>query len=200
MATLSSSDLYANSLFDAMGPGMPRPSSFPSAAEVRREASDRSQKIFDSFNTLNQILARHEETLRKRWTKRTKDARKKGLLTVRPNMPQTHRPDFRALERESQKQLPNGTRFRDAYLWPYINLEDLAQSRPLLLLLNARGRNLPDTFAHADFEAIHVGHVSGKIMPAFLNEHTILLHGQTTAKTYGKLLSWDDHEQAFEWM
>ena len=189
MANLSSSDLYTYSFFDALGPGLPRPSSFPSAAEVRREASDLTQKIFDSYNTLNQILARHEETSRKRWTKRTKDARKKVLLTVRPNMPQTHRPDFRALERESQKQLPNGTRFRDAYLWPHINLEDLAQSRPLLLLLNAKGRNLPHHFAHAHFEAIHVGHISGKIIPAFLNENTMLLHGQTTAKTYGKFLS-----------
>ncbi|ERF73677.1 hypothetical protein EPUS_00930 [Endocarpon pusillum Z07020] len=28
----------------------------------------------------------------------------------------------------------------------------------------------------------------------------MLLHGQTTPETYGKLLSWDEHELAFEWM
>jgi hypothetical protein len=201
IANLSSSEFYANpNIFDNLPPGLPWPSSLPSAAEVRPEASERSQKIFDSYNTLNQILIRHEETLRKRCTWRTKDARKKVLLAVRPNMPQTHRPDFRALEWESPNQLQSGTRFCDAFLWSYINLEDLAQSRPLLLLLNSRGRNLPHNFAHADFEAIHVGHTSDKIMPAFLNEHTTLLHGQTTPKTYGKILSWDDHEQAFNWM
>lgn len=45
-----------------------------------------------------------------------------------------------------------------------------------------------------------MGHVSGAIQPAFLNEYTMLLHGQTTPETYGKLLSWDEHELAFEWM
>lgn len=148
---------------------------------------------------LNQILMRHEETLRKRWTKRTKDARKKVLVQARPSMPERHRPDFRALERESPKQLQN-SKFRDSFLFPYLNLEDLSQSRPLLLMLNSRGRNLPCAFAHADFEAIHVGHVSGAIQPAFLNEYTMLLHGQTTPETYGKLLSWDEHEHAFDWM
>lgn len=85
-------------------------------------------------------------------------------------------------------------------MWPRINLDDLAQSRPLLLLLNSRGRNLPHSFAHVDFEAIQVGHVSGAIRPAFLNGYTMLLHSQTTAETYGKLVSWDDDEDAFDWM
>lgn len=49
-------------------------------------------------------------------------------LAVRPNIPQTHRPDFRALERESPKQMQSGTKFRDAFMWPYINLEDLTHS------------------------------------------------------------------------
>ncbi|KAF7508121.1 hypothetical protein GJ744_009562 [Endocarpon pusillum] len=193
---------YANpqNLFDALGPGLPWPSSFPSAAEVRRDASECSRKIFDSYRALNQILMRHEETLRKRWTKRTKDARRKLLLAVRPSMPERHRPDFRALERESPKQLQSGSKFQDSFLFPSINLDDLSQPRPLLLMLNSRGRNLPCAFAHADFEAIHVGHVSGAIQPAFLNEYTMLLHGQTTPETYGKLLSWDEHELAFEWM
>jgi hypothetical protein len=171
--------------FVSLGPGIPSPSSFPSAAEIRRDARECSRKIFDSYSTLNRIVLRHEETLRKRWTKRTKDARRKLLLAVRPNIPQRHRPDFRALEREKPEQLQTGTKFRDAYMWPHINLDDLAQSRPLLLLLNFRGRNLPHSFARVDFEAIHVGHVSGAIRPAFLNGYTMLLHSQTTAETYG---------------
>lgn len=187
-------------LFDTLGPGIPRPSSFPSANEVRRDAGECSRRIFDSYNTISQILMRHEETLRKRWTKRTKEARKKLLLAVRPNIPQRHRPDFRALERQSPEQLQAGTKFRDAFMWPYINLDDLCRSRSLLLLLNSRGRNLPHVFAHADFEAIHVGYISGAIRPAFLNGYTMLLHGQTTPETYGKLVSWDDHEDAFDWM
>ena len=202
MADFSSSFSYENpqDLINALGSSLPQPSSFPSAAEVRRDASKCSRKIFDSYNMLNQILIRHEETLRKRWTKRTKDARKKLLLTAQPNIAQRHRPDFGALERESPGQLQSDSQFLDAFMWPYLNLEDLTQSRPLLLLLNSRGRNLPHTFAHADFDAIHVGHISGAIRPAFLNGYTMLLHGQTTSETYGKLISWDDHEDAFEWL
>lgn len=202
MAGLSNSFSYDNpqDLLNALGSSRPRPSSFPSAAEVRRDASECSREIFGSYNTLNQILIRHEQTLRKRWTKRTKDARKKLLLSVRPNIPHRHRPDFWALERESPTQLQSDSKFVDAFMWPYLNLEDLTQSRPLLLLLNSRGRNLPDTFAHADFDAINTGYISGVIRPAFLNGYTMLLHGQTTSETYGKLLSWDDHEEAFDWL
>jgi hypothetical protein len=85
-------------------------------------------------------------------------------------------------------------------MWPYINLDDLTQLRLLLPLLNSRGRNLPCNFSHADFEAVHLGHVSGVIRPAFPNEYTMLLHGQTTPATYGKLVAWEDDDDAFDWL
>lgn len=88
-----------------------------------------------------------------------------------------------------------GTKFREAYMWPDINIEDLVKGKTLLHLLNARGRNTPQMFAHADFDAMRVGHVSGACMPPFLNLYSMLLDGEKV-ETYGRLVSWDDDEDA----
>ncbi|KAM3541693.1 hypothetical protein ARSEF1564_005382 [Beauveria bassiana] len=66
------------------------------------------------------------------------------------------------------------------------------------LLLNSRGRHPPPAFAAADNESVHLGLVSKALVPIFLNEHTMVLHGATTADGYGKLIAWDDPEDAFE--
>ena len=50
-------------------------------------------------------------------------------------MPTLHRPDFQALQLESMKQRRKRSRFRDPYMLPHINLEDLAKPKNLLLLL-----------------------------------------------------------------
>ena len=96
--------------------------------------------------------------------------------------------------------MERGTRFRDAYLRPYINVEDLSEGKTLLLFLNTRARNPPSVFARADFNALHLGHICGTVMPAFLNEHTMLLSNATDATTYGKVISWDEDDRAFDWM
>ena len=65
-----------------------------------------------------------------------------------------HRPDYEAWRKESPKLRSVGTTTREAYLWPYINVEDLVKGNTLLLFLNSRGRWPPYTFAHTDFEAV----------------------------------------------
>jgi hypothetical protein len=83
-------------------------------------------------------------------------------------------------------------------MWPHINLEDLSTGA-LMLFISSRTHNTPEQFARADFDAMHLGHVTQAIMPAFLNEYTLLLEGET-AKTYGRLVSWDEDETAFSRM
>jgi hypothetical protein len=117
-----------------------------------------------------------------------------------PNIPLNHRPDFEAFIKESPTQKAQGTRFRDAYLRPYINVEDLIEGKMLLLFLNTRARNPPNVFARADFNALHIGQVSGAVMPAFFNEHTMLLSDASDWKQYGKVVSWDEDSRAFDWM
>jgi hypothetical protein len=182
------------SFFESLGDSVPKPASFPSPAEVRRKAGELSKDIFAKWNILNNILLRHEATLRKRWMKKIKEQRKKLLLSAWPNMPPTHRPDFQALRKESPQQRTGGTNFKDAFNFPHINLEDLCQGRPLLLFLNSRGRYLPHVFAHVDDNVSHIGVTSGAINRPFLNGYTMLLHNQKTQRDYGRLVSWDDDD------
>jgi len=170
------------------------------AGEVQCEAKSYSTKIFDSFYRLSSILQRHEEVIQKRWTKKNTNQRLKILRTAWPDMPTSHRPDFAAFRRESEMQRDRGSRSRDAYLFPYINAEDLSKPQILPLFLRARGRHQPCEFSFSDLEAFHFGRVSKAIVPNFLNGHVMLFRGRTTADTYGQLLDWDDHPDAFDWM
>ncbi|MCJ1283552.1 hypothetical protein MMC26_002882 [Xylographa opegraphella] len=186
--------------FSSIGDHLPQPSSFPSAAVAKREAQAYSRDIFASCETLHAILDRYEGLIRRRWSKKSQDQRKKVLLGAWPRMSLSHRPDYKVIDSETVQERRKGTRYREAYLWPYINIEDLVQGKSLLLFLNSRGRHLPEAFSNADIEAAHVGIVSMAISRSFLNGYTMRLHGQTTVHTYGKMLSWDDDDRAFDWM
>ncbi|KAL6887176.1 hypothetical protein HDV57DRAFT_350471 [Trichoderma longibrachiatum] len=184
--------------FRALGRPTPK---MPSAAEIRDKARKRAAATFANYELLNQILLRHEPTIRKRWTKKGRQQRLKVLLKAWPQMAPNHRPDYEAFRKAKSQPLQHASKqVKDSFMWPYINQEDLAQTQPLLLLLNARGRYLPSSFAAADIEAMHLGIVTEAIERIFLNEHTMILHGVTLAKEYGKLVAWDDHPDAFDWM
>jgi hypothetical protein len=195
-------DFYSNPehFFAALGPNLPQPSSFPTAADVRREARSYSSVIFARWNALHDILDRHEELIGRRWLKKTHSQRITILQSAWPGMSKDHRPDFVALQKETVQMRRHGSQYRDAYLWPYINVEDLVQSKHLLLFLNSRGRHPPETFALADYEAAHLGLVSQAVERSFLNGYTMLLYGQTKAEDYGKVVAWDDDDRAFDWM
>jgi len=53
---------------------------FPSPDQVRQEARENSEKIFASYNILKKIVVRHEETIQKRWTKKSRPQRLQCLL------------------------------------------------------------------------------------------------------------------------
>ncbi|OTA98874.1 hypothetical protein M426DRAFT_325623 [Hypoxylon sp. CI-4A] len=173
---------------------------YQSPASVRREAKERSDKIFDNYKLLQEIILRHEATIRRRWVKKTKQQKLKILLTAWPNMAASHRPDFEAFRKESGR-LPNvQTHYREHFIWPYINQEDLSQPKALLLLLNARGRHHPSEFAAIDMDSIHLGRVTKAIIPIFLNEYVMKLNGISDDREYGELIAWEDHPDAFDWM
>ncbi|KAH7001429.1 hypothetical protein EDB80DRAFT_722255 [Ilyonectria destructans] len=184
-------------VIEAMGGSRPK---CPSPAEVREEAKERSSKIFYTYRTLNKILERHEATLQKRWLKKTRSQRLRILLKAWPDMPVSHRPDLEAFRKESPKQRKSGTKHRGAYIWPYINQEDLSQTKPLPLLLNARGRTPPAAFVGVDYNAMRLGKVSMAIVAISLNEDTMVLDRATSEEDYGELLGWDTHPDACDWI
>ncbi|PZC90748.1 hypothetical protein A1F95_09290, partial [Pyrenophora tritici-repentis] len=138
-----------SNFFNNLPPGVPMPGSFPSPEEVRRDARHFATKLFKDYATLNKIVERHEETIRTRWSKKTNSQKKKLLLEAWPNMSTHHRPDVEAWRRRAKS--------KEAYLWPYINLEDLIQRKTMLLLLHFRGRHHPREFIHSDLEQAAFG-------------------------------------------
>ncbi|KAJ1712176.1 hypothetical protein NYO67_5650 [Aspergillus flavus] len=147
------------------------------------------------------IIQRHEATIQKRWSKKTRQQRLNVLLSAWPDMPAIHRPDFDAFRRESASDRVRGTKYRVHFMWPYVNQEDLLNTKALPLLLNSRGRHPPSHFAAADMDAMHLGLVSKAIVPIFLNRHVLILNGMTeNTRHYGQLVAWEDHPDAFDWM
>ncbi|KAF9945186.1 hypothetical protein BGZ72_001585 [Mortierella alpina] len=175
---------------------LPEPAGFPTPAEVRQEARQRVTKIFNDWNLLNHIVQRHEATIQKRWLKKTREQRKSILLRAWPNMATTHRPDLEAFFKEENAK----TKVRDAYMWPHINQEDLLKPKLLLIFLNSRARNYPSAFAGADHQSFRFATTSYKVPAAFLNEYTMMFTGRNTPETYGELYSWDDNEEAADWL
>ena len=173
----------------AGNPNNPIPT-FLTFSETRRLATKRSKAIFADRDALFGILERYEETLRKRWGKKTGEQRRKVLLKAYPHIPAAHRPDFAALWREGAEQTRAGTGFHDAFLLPSINLEDLVKPKLLPMFLNARGRQDPDIFANADFNSIHLAITSQAILRPYVCGYTMLMVGQKSASTYGHLVSW----------
>lgn len=108
----------------------------------------------------------------------------------------THRPDFDALMRETiDVRRRNASQFRNEYLFPFINLEDLLKANNLLLFLNSRGHNKPDVFAFLDTQTHPLGGTSLAIQPPYVGGYTMLLSGQTSPESYGKLLGWDEYPE-----
>lgn len=156
------------------------------APEVRADATVRVRSIATAFNTLNSIVRRHERTIQKRWGKKTRQQRVKILIAAWPNMARGHRPEFQAYLEERTLQ---NFEYREHYIWPYINQEDLGGPRPLLILLNARARHPPSMFAGADLGAMHIGILLGAITPVTLKDedYAMVLHGVTRSVDYGRL-------------
>jgi hypothetical protein len=179
--------------------GLPMPA-LMEPGQVRKLCKERSSAIFANHGRLRRILDRHELTIQKRWTKKTKRQRLQILLDGWPNMATTHRPDFAGFRMESGAQRESGTKFRDHYVWPYINQEDLLKPKSLPLMLKSRGRHPPCDFAAADGDAMHLGRITKALVPIFLNCYVVTLNGMTRPEEYGKLVAWDDHPDAFDWM
>ncbi|KAK4149725.1 hypothetical protein C8A00DRAFT_18626 [Chaetomidium leptoderma] len=130
---------------------------------LTRTALDHALSIRNLFPELETILAKFEVVIRKRWDKKTEEARKGVLKQAWPDMPPLHRPDLSHLREGSE----NGA-CRRCFLYPHINVEDLIKGKTFLRLLNSRGRNEPAAFALLDLDALQIGLRSKQFPFAFI--------------------------------
>ncbi|KAJ9611561.1 hypothetical protein H2200_004745 [Cladophialophora chaetospira] len=165
--------------------------------EAQKESQEYVTRVYDAWEKLQAILGRRESTLRKRWMKKTKQQREKILRTAWPDIPARHRPDLDILLADAKPgTTPKiSSEHADLLKWPHVNLDNLTQPRPLLLYLNSRGRNHPHLFAHEDRISAILGRASGAFKSADLFPYIMLLTGQETRSTYGKIihLAYDPH-------
>lgn len=168
--------------------------------ESRRLIKERVKRIFTNYETLHEILQRHELLIQKRWAKKSRKQRLKILLKTWPEMPAGHRPEFEMIRKKVPLQRGTRTKWRDCFLMPYINQEDLSGQKPLLLLLHARGRHSPSEFAAADAQVFFLGILAKALETSYSNGWTMILNGTTDAKEYGNLVAWDSHPHAYEWL
>jgi hypothetical protein len=104
------------------------------------------------------VLNRHGKTIHRRWLKKSNKSRRKIILEAwGTNMYSSHRPDFKAIELEDSLGCAHGSEYRESYLWPNINEEDLCRPHSLLMLMSTRGRCHPSTLAGAEQEAHRIG-------------------------------------------
>jgi hypothetical protein len=127
--------------------------------EAEAESNARRANLFDQFQILVGILDRFEGLIRKRWSKKPKEKRRLVLRKAWPGISKPHRPDFHALRNKRADQ----SEFKEAYLWPHMNEEELSRSTIFLQLLHARGRNPPAAFLYVDIESAHVGQQTGNL-------------------------------------
>lgn len=144
-------------------------------------------EIFDDWERLSVIVSRHLDVLRHRWTRKTAEKRKKILTEAWPGMSARHRPDFNALRLGLK-----GPEHRDAWIVPYVNLEDLSKPKSLPNLFESRASESPEHFAWRDSAPVEMANAYEAIEELRAYGHTMLLSGQKTRQTYGTLVSWSD--------
>ena len=171
-------------------PSKPKYDALYTLEDFQKVARGHATHIFGARRTLEDLLDRHEAAIRKKWKKLSIEKRRTILLDVNPHIQASHRPDFVAI-RTSKTQT---TMSLGAFLLPQISLEDLCKWKPLLLMINSRGRNPPYTFVSADSHSGHVEMVSRGSVPHWLGQHPMLFPSADVSDDYGKILDTSFHD------
>jgi len=181
---------------------VPKDEEIPDIDQMKKEALRLSEQIFISFDAINLILDRHQDTLQKRWLKKTIAKRSDLLAKAWPGIPAKHRPDFDTLRQALQSAFhrlllitnrrgcycPRKGALKapapDVYLFPFINLEDLTKPETLLVFLHARARNQPWKFALVDRTT---GHTKPLLKSNDPIDARMYLFNREGPKTYGRI-------------
>ncbi|PQE15299.1 C2H2 and C2HC zinc finger protein [Rutstroemia sp. NJR-2017a BVV2] len=175
-----------------------KPSKEKTFEDVQEESRERGKDIWRAWAYLKGILERHEVSIRKRWGKTTKDKRRQILQNAWPKIQIYSLPHIVAYREESSEQRIRETRYRDAYLFPHINLTDLSDNKKnLLMFLNKRGRCAPSLFVRTDHNHMRAG-LNLRALQQYLlvgTRHLMLLEDE---ENYGALELWNGFQDSPE--
>ncbi|KAK0236585.1 hypothetical protein EDD85DRAFT_577951 [Armillaria nabsnona] len=181
---------YVKYMMMNMTPAHARPEKFLTVEEVSEVADDFRKALFDKWDSLGSIMAIHENSIRKRWSRRTQTKRRSLLKELRIPIPDKHAPEVDLFEKLSTGRALGGqlSDARDAFLSPFLNVEDLTSGNGenLLGLLHYRTRLLPSEFSQFDLQCLHFGIVSGAIKRVFTPDCTMV--GIGGRESYGQVL------------
>ena len=119
--------------------------------EVQTQVTAMVDSIFSDWEKLKSIMDVYCGVVQRRWSKKSANKREAILLESWPKMCPRHRPDFEAFRFQHR-----GPEYRDSWLMPYVNLEDLKSSDNLLLFLQSSISPGPDRFAWSDAAPIEM--------------------------------------------
>ncbi|QDS69706.1 hypothetical protein FKW77_009812 [Venturia effusa] len=159
---------------------------FPTYDEINSQVRGYSETIMSSWKHVQEFCLAGGDIIERRWKKKSRKARKSFLLQAFPEMPKEHNPGFRALL-EMDRKSPNDFCDQDTILWPFLNLEDLSRPKPLLLLLNSRGRNHPEVFVANDAELLIFGDAIDLLQKIYLPGYEIQLRSRIDERSYAVL-------------
>ncbi|CAH0027946.1 unnamed protein product [Clonostachys rhizophaga] len=163
----------------------------------RAEIEWYAAKVLDDYRCLQAIVMRHEATIQKRWSKKTKDQRASLLLQVWPNIAKRRhghlsaaniarkRTPWKLSNNRDQPDISDGSAKN---VWTHINQEDLCRPLNLLLLIKSRARFHPCTFAGQDGASIYNGSLKHH-KETIPTESVVFLNGE---EDYGKVMLRDD--------
>ena len=141
-------------LFDCKDLPIPR---HMTRADAEHHAGNFKASILEAWKSLEELGSRFEPKLQKRWSKKTIGQRRRLLENAWKDISITHRPDFASFRHPSKAKLRSITCRAEAYLWPYINIEDLQKPTQFLWFIHSRIWNPPIDFVLNDIQEAHLG-------------------------------------------
>ncbi|TDL23089.1 hypothetical protein BD410DRAFT_189208 [Rickenella mellea] len=113
------------------------------------------------------------------------------LLEIEPGLPTSHAPEMEYFRNKSIK-FKDLKDYRNVFLFPFANLEDLSWNNGIqfLSLLHHRAHNFPSEFAQFDQDTLRFGIDSGGIRS--LEAPNCSMLGFGGRDTYGKVVRWEE--------
>lgn len=128
------------------------------------------------------------DLFRDRWLKKSVLQRRAILLQANSSLPYKHRPDIDQCILKSCPHQRHAARAQ--YACPHLNIEDLTKPTSLLILLDARAKNPPYTFALSDHELAPLMKLRADLLEC--TKYTLGVINEE----YGMIKEWESEEDA----